>query len=222
MSWKKIGTYIGGAITFIFVISLCYYTSYHNALDDFNKNSVYQDNTLVSYLKELTNKYENQYVEEDNTKSVDTTKELTVQSNMKYTLECYDVETNQTIIESKEMPAKFIGLTRKEVIDLISKEMKQPSIDEYQKGLISYVLISFSKDEMILRKSYDQKIIPYQYYIAIYDDQVIVYYGDRKTIYEYTGIDARNLSEKNQAELAQGRKVKDEEELYNLLESYSS
>ena len=51
---------------------------------------------------------------------------------------------------------------------------------------------------------------------------VIVYYSDKKTVFDYTGIEAATLSDKNQSELSLGKYVKDDDELYALLEGYTS
>jgi hypothetical protein len=54
------------------------------------------------------------------------------------------------------------------------------------------------------------------------DGEVVVYYGDKKTVYEYTGIETKNLSREEKTMLKKGIEVKDEEELYQILENYSS
>ena len=52
--------------------------------------------------------------------------------------------------------------------------------------------------------------------------EVVVYYSDKSTVYEYTGIRTDSLSEDEQVRIRIGYFVSDEEELYSLLESYSS
>lgn len=51
---------------------------------------------------------------------------------------------------------------------------------------------------------------------------MIAYYGDMKTVYEHTGIAVSSLSRKEKQQLKKGIEVKDEEELYGILENYSS
>lgn len=51
---------------------------------------------------------------------------------------------------------------------------------------------------------------------------VVVYLSDRKTIYEFTEIPLTDLPEEVQQEIAEGRFVEKEEELYAFLENYSS
>ena len=49
-----------------------------------------------------------------------------------------------------------------------------------------------------------------------------IYYGDKKTIFDYTGIKASRLDKKERNALKKGVEVKDEDELYGILENYSS
>ncbi len=51
---------------------------------------------------------------------------------------------------------------------------------------------------------------------------MVAYYGDKKTVYEYTGIETSSLHAKERRALKKGIEVQDEDELYNILENYSS
>lgn len=221
MKWRKVGVYVGSIAFLTIVFSLCYLFSYEKALDRFNKSSTQQNTELVTYLKEIT---KDSVIATEDTKSVGVyaAEDAKVMPDTVYRLETYDISTNSTITQRLNPPGKFIGLTRDELVELLSEEMKNMPLEEYQKGLVSYALISFSKDEIVLRKCYNPEVVQYKYYLAIYDGEVIVYYSDKKTIYDHTGIQAEYLSEKAKAELAVGKYVKDEAELYSLLESYSS
>lgn len=221
MKWRKISIYLSSLIAIVILLSLCYFRSYHNALSDFNSNSVEQNNDLVLYLEELMNNY-SLGSKETNVTEVDSVSDIRVMPQTVYKLQIYDIKTNTKTETVLSPPSKLIGLNRDEVIELLAKEMENISLDDYQKGLISSVLISFSKDEIVIRKSYNSDLVPYKFYLALQDDIIIVYYSDKKTIYEYTGMNAMDLSETVQAELSLGKYVKDEEELYSLLESYAS
>ena len=61
-----------------------------------------------------------------------------------------------------------------------------------------------------------------EYYICDENGEIVVYYSDRQTIYEYTGITTEDLSDADRIKLGIGYYVSDAEELYALLESYSS
>ena len=72
------------------------------------------------------------------------------------------------------------------------------------------------------KKIYDSSKIAYKYYLIAVEGEVVVYYGDRKNVYEYTGIETEKLTKEEQQRLKNGIEVKDEKELYNILENYSS
>ena len=74
----------------------------------------------------------------------------------------------------------------------------------------------------MLRKVYDQSTVPYQYYLVVERGYLVVYYDDQKIVYEYTGIEAAHLPEEDQVKLAYGIFLKDQSELYGLLQGYSS
>jgi hypothetical protein len=51
---------------------------------------------------------------------------------------------------------------------------------------------------------------------------MVAYYGDQKTVFDYTGVSIENLSDYEKQQLKEGIFVKDLDELYALLENYSS
>ena len=60
------------------------------------------------------------------------------------------------------------------------------------------------------------------FFLKAEEGQVVVYHEDQKTPYEYTGIPVDSLPEEEKEKLEQGFFVKDEEELYSMLENLSS
>jgi len=60
------------------------------------------------------------------------------------------------------------------------------------------------------------------YYVASYNDYVVVYHNDRKTIYLFTDMKVQELPVEVQGELSDGIYMKDEGELYDFLENYTS
>ena len=51
---------------------------------------------------------------------------------------------------------------------------------------------------------------------------VTVFYSDMETVFEYTHIPAVELTEEDRTALIEGIYVKDREELYSILEGFSS
>jgi len=60
------------------------------------------------------------------------------------------------------------------------------------------------------------------YYITIADNSVIVYHGDKKTIFLTTDIQAQELPDDVQADLKSWMYMEDEGMLYDFLENYTS
>lgn len=62
----------------------------------------------------------------------------------------------------------------------------------------------------------------YQYYLMAEDGYISVYLDDKTTLYENTTIRFESLPQKLQKEIQDGKYLKDDRELYNFLENYSS
>ena len=69
---------------------------------------------------------------------------------------------------------------------------------------------------------YEKDEITDGYFITDIDGEIVVYNSDKESVYEYTGIKTETFDVKEQNRLEEGYYVSDEEELYALLESYSS
>lgn len=209
---------------FITIYTLCgvmllfsgsYYLSYKAALERFNQDAKEKNNHLLQIVEETKLK------EEENILEVDSIND-TVKPGTRYILEIYDVKENSYSKEVLGTPEYLVGLKRDEIIRYLSEYMRTVPLEEYEKGLLSYELISFSHEEIILRKTYNSDRIVYQFYLIVLDGYITVYYSDKKTVYEYTDIEIQNLSEEEQNRLVDGFYVKDQEELYSVLESYTS
>ena len=120
------------------------------------------------------------------------------------------------------IPEELVGFNREEADGYFKKYMQNLPVEEFLNGLQSIGITTFSKDRIIVRKIYDPSKVKYRYYLIAVDGEVVVYYGDQKTVYEYTGISTDTLSKEEQMSLKNGIEVKDEDALYGLLENYSS
>ena len=220
MKWKKASIYLVSFVMICVMFTACYYLSYLHALNDFNKRAIQQSDKLNELLAKAQPTPTPAGNSEDSAAVLET--ESTVQPSMKYTLEIYNMKTDTTETQELNPPADLIGLTRAEVIDYINAYMNDMPLSEYNKGLISYELVSFSTDEIKIRKSYNEDFVPYRYYVVIKDGYVVVYNSDLKSVRYYTHIEAKDLPEEDRIALIKGIYVNSEEELYSLLESYSS
>lgn len=148
-----------------------------------------------------------------------------INSNMKYILQTYYINSDKKEHLSEQeyaVPSEFITLNRDELQEYINDYMEDIPIREYLDGLISYEIIEFTEDSLVLRKTYASDWSNNEFYLCDVNGEVVVYYSDKSTVYEYTGIMTADLNEEEQVRIKVGYFVADEEELYSLLESYSS
>lgn len=150
------------------------------------------------------------------------TSEDTLQVDTVYQIQSYDVNTDNTVTDYETLPQELVGLNREETDVYCSQYMDKLPVEEFLNGLQSIGVVSFSKERLVVKKIYDSTKVEFRYYLIAVDDEVVVYYGDKKTVYEYTGIETRGLPEEEKQALKQGIEVQDEEELYGILENYSS
>lgn len=218
MKWKRASIYLMSFVFICVMFTTCYYLSYLHALNDFNKQAVEQNRQLYGLLEKV--QPTPVITEEDSAEVLQA--DMTVQPSTKYTLQIYDMKSGTTETENLNPPADLVGLTREEVMEYLSTYMSDMPLSEYNKGLISFELIYFSEDEIIIKKSYNEDFVPYRFYVVIKDGYVVVFNSDLKSVYSYTHIEARSLPEDDRIALIQGIYVNSLDELYALLESYSS
>ncbi|MDD7403664.1 MAG: BofC C-terminal domain-containing protein [Butyribacter sp.] len=142
--------------------------------------------------------------------------------NTVYQIQKYDVTKDTTTTEYETLPEELVGFTRKDVDAYCKEYMDILPVEEYLAGLQSIGVSSFSKERLVIKKIYDSSKVTYQYYLIAVEGEVVVYYGDKKTVYEYTGIETKNLTKEETTALKKGIEVKDEKELFSILENYTS
>jgi hypothetical protein len=194
--------------------------SYLHALTDFNKKAIERKDDLYALLESSVKPTAEAQNSADSVEV--TTDDLKVMPSTQYTLQIYNMKTDSTDTQVLNPPAYLVGLTRQEVLDYLANYMRDMPLSEYNKGLISSELIYFSDKEIVIKKSYNEDFLPYRFYVVIKNGYVVVYNSDLKSIYSYTHIEAKNLPEEDRIELIQGIYVNSLDELYALLESYSS
>ena len=202
----------------------CYYISFKNALDRFNESAVERDSKMLESFQEYQKQAQLLSLQQDQEEVIKTesTKDEVISPTTKYYLETYQVKTNELTREEFNPTSELIGLNRSEVIKYLADFMTNMPLSEKNKGLYAYDLLQFSSKEIVIRKSYNEDIVTFRYYVAVKDSKVIVYYSDLSTVYEYTDIDVIHLPEQDRNDLMKGIYIKTEEELFSLLESYSS
>lgn len=230
--------YIGGFVAVSFLFCICYYASYQNALTDFNKETKEQKESLYSELVRVSEENKSLLLElarkekemeelaalprQTDMVEAGAVPQNTVLPTVSYIEETYNAATGALDTMEKVAPGFLVGMTKEELTAYLTNYMDNLSIIEYEAGLLDYEIVSFSENRVILRKTYDVTKNPYKYYVNISDGMVTVYYSDLKSVFEYTHIPAVDLSEENRIALLEGIYVKDREELYSLLEGFSS
>lgn len=229
---------VGAVAALCLMLYACYYTSYKNALKKFNRQAKEQKENYYSQIvkigeenkallgklskKEQETKQLEEKIRLSETAEVAVVPGNTVLPSVSFTEETFDAATGEFITMSKVAPGFLVGMTRDELSEYLKHYMENLSITEYEAGLQAYEIISFSESNVILRKTYDVTKVPYKYYINISNGMVTVYYSNKESVFEYTHIPAVELSEENRRALMEGIYVKDREELYSLLEGFSS
>ncbi len=216
------GSFLGISLLF----GMVYYFSFRNALLHYNREAAEQNTQLLQELIEYSGKSEQllmELVRENETEMVETavTKDKLL-ATADYYLETFQIHTGEITREQLPMPGFMIGLDLGEMKAYIRGYMEELPVNEYLAGLVSYEILSFSGEEIVLRKSYDKYKVENQFYVCNKNGFVVVYYSDLKTVYEYTEIMCDGLSEEIKASLRNGFYVKDTKELYSILEGFTS
>ncbi|MDE7326444.1 MAG: hypothetical protein K2N63_09225 [Lachnospiraceae bacterium] len=247
---KRVIRYSSFVLALGIMFSACYYMSYRSALGKLRRMESRQDMDALfdeqmklaeRMFRNLTGRMEEEKKEEGNipvqgqaTPTPDPLGEEAdavaagqiaperVLTTTKIIAETYDSVTGKFSTRETMPDSAMIGMTREELSDYLAQELVNMPDSERDQGLILNELITFSRDRIIVRKTYDSNRIDFLYYVAVKNGEVVVYHNDRITVYEYTGISALSLAEEERLALLSGIRVKTQEELFSLLESYSS
>ncbi len=233
MKLKKAYIFLLGFLTLSVFFSACYYLSYQHALRQFNKRAIQRtdefaalhNNEVQAPVVTAENDAENADDEKPDTgETVEAgvQPEPVIQPSTKFIIEIYDRKEGSLDETEQNPPGDIVGLTREEVEKYLDSYMRDLPLSEYNKGLLSYELLSFSDKAVKVRKSYDADMVPYRFYVVVKNGYVVVYNSDLKSIYDYTHIEAKNLPEADRIALSRGIYVDNLDDLYSLLESYTS
>lgn len=170
-----------------------------------------------------------------------------------------DLNSGESRSLVEEIPSKYIGRTKEQLISILEQEERSPSLRDRQKGIVSIRLSAFSNERVVVVKTYEIKDKEEKeeteeakteeeeteseeveetmqsdmeniesgnasgvYYLMANGGMVYVYKEDMKTLYLATDITLDRLPDDVRQEILDKKYIKNEEELYNFLESYSS
>lgn len=178
--------------------------------------------TLLFFHSYRSYKKEHQSAVKNRVNPVDTVKEIRTNTSMKYIVEVYEGVTGVITREESTIPAEIAGKTREELEQYFAAYNEAHEGETNKEIPQQKELISFSKDQIVVRENYLVEEEERSFFLKAEEGQVVVYHEDQKTPYEYTGIPVDSLPEEEKKKLEQGFFVKDEEELYSMLENLSS
>lgn len=133
-----------------------------------------------------------------------------------------DKKDGSMTVEEGKLPAKYIGLNRVELEELLAEDSLAPTLAERQKGFKSQHLELFSAEKIKVLRIYDTTQETTGFYIMEVDGEVCVYEHDKTTLYFKTGLKAENLPADVRYELQNGKFMDSELQVYHFIESYSS
>ncbi len=128
-----------------------------------------------------------------------------------------------TEVETKwKLPHKYVGMDREQFLTVMENYSNYPPLSERERGFVNLEVLSFSRERVVVRMNY-QYVQPGEgFYLAVENNEVIVYLEDMETVYMDTGIMLDTLPEDIQMQIMKILFIDDEGKLYNFLETYSS
>lgn len=124
--------------------------------------------------------------------------------------------------EERKLPAKYIGLTRKQLEEALLEDSAALTLEDREKGFKSQHLELFSPDKIKVLRIYDTSGEQTGFYIMEVGGEIGVYRIDKRTLYFKTGLNPYALPPDVLAEVREGKYMESELQVYYFLESYSS
>ena len=146
----------------------------------------------------------------------------TLSADTEYVLEETNILDQSVVQTTWRLPSQYMGMNRKQFLEAMELYEAHPPLSEMERGFVGLEVRSFSRERVVVQMNYRYVQPSASFYLAVYDNEVVVYLEDRRTIYINTEIPLTTLPEDVQQEIIQMMWVPDEESLYNFLESYSS
>lgn len=150
-----------------------------------------------------------QNLEEEQLKEAEAVEQIITEATQ-CTIEEYDRNTGELKEKTTLAADNINGMSREELNAFLSRS---------NTAYYRYALVAFSPQHVVIRQS---RTTFGTYYLVEEDGKVVVYKGDKKTLFEPTEILTASLPKHLQMQIQQGKMLDSEEELYNFLENYSS
>lgn len=139
-----------------------------------------------------------------------------------YVLEETDVLYHTVVETVWRLPDKYVGMNREQFLQAMEVYEAFPPLSELERGFVGLEVLSFSRERVVVQMNYKYIQPSSSFYLAAYDNEVIVYLEDRKTVYIETHIPLDSLPAELQQNIIRMMWIENEEKLYDFLENYSS
>ena len=140
-----------------------------------------------------------------------------------YVLEERDIEGQTTVETTWKLPDKYVGMNREQFVEAMKLYEASPPLAEMSRGFESLEVLSFSRERVVVQMNYRYVKPSSSFYLAVYDNEVVVLLEDKETIYiDDTRIMLDELPDDIQQDIIHMLWIENEEKLYAFLEAYSS
>ena len=181
--------------------------------------------THIGYLNYFyPNKYSSNeaiYLEEEVYETASGSSVVTT-CDTRYILTEYNLEDHSKTERQEQIPDMYLGMDRTGLEDALAEYRNHPTLEDIEKGFCDIRLESFSSSKIHITKSYQPPEKSAGYYLMVLDGKIVVMEKDQETIYLTTDIYADALSDSLKKELLLGKYIQTIDELYGVLESYTS
>ena len=139
-----------------------------------------------------------------------------------YVLEETDVLYHTVVETIWRLPDKYVGMNRDQFLQAMDVYEAFPPLSELERGFVGLEVLSFSRERVVVQMNYKYVQPSSSFYLAAYDNKVIVYLEDKRTVYIETEILLDSLPFEFQESIMDMMWMENEEKLYDFLENYSS
>lgn len=146
----------------------------------------------------------------------------TLSVDTKYVLQETDLVKENMVETVWKLPDKYIGMNREQFLQAMEDYSHFPPLSELERGFVGLEVLSFSREKVVVKMNYEYVQPSDSFYVAVRDNEVVVYLEDMETIYINTGMQLSDFPEEIQTQIIQMYWMPDEESLYDFLETYSS
>lgn len=170
----------------------------------------------------LGNSMDFERAEEDAAYLEATSASETLNVETKYVLEERDIYRGTVVETTWSLPDKYVGMNREQFLKAMEEYEAFPPLSELQKGFVSLEVLSFSRERVVIQMNYRVVLPTDSFYLAVYDNKVVVLLDDKKTVYIETGIALEDLPKEQQEQIINMMWIENEAKLYDFLEANSS